>query len=449
MAFIALTKIGTRINAMINGVLKSRVFGNEETAKEIYLEMIELKKNPSDENIQKLMGFFNQKIRIASVLGFELDVDTNEIYLKGFETPVPQLIIDTVKDYIENGYPTEGIVNFWKLLMLNPDKRVRESLFDFINTHNFSITDKGYLIVYKALDYLDKIENDLIAFATNSALHVRKHWKCSPSKYVVYKQWTETVETVWIDEYDEAEDHGLTHDEFEEEFGYEPEYHEGYEEENIVRTFEYKITKASTFEGWDIEEKDVEFVDNLKNIEDRIDQMNDVDTSVFTPIYTRGLDDDDPNKQKIKIGQPVRFERYECDSDPTQECSYGLHVGSDKYVEKFGGRTKPVLTCLVNPMNVIAVPEYDNSKMRVCEYYPFALNSRDENGVIDVIDQKYYEMDYISHEEKALEEMLEKAKQGEKYRPNVDVIEAGDDRTDEEYQKMLQSRLVTLEMINA
>ena len=32
-----------------------------------------------------------------------------------------------------------------------------------------------------------------------------------------------------------------------------------------------------------------------------------------------------------------------------------------------------LLTCLVNPYNVVAIPSYDNTKFRCCEYLPVGL----------------------------------------------------------------------------
>lgn len=79
-----------------------------------------------------------------------------------------------------------------------------------------------------------------------------------------------------------------------------------------------------------------------------------------------------------------------------------LHVGSMAYVKDFGhgGSDSAILEVLVSPRNVVAVPtDYHNTKMRVCEYYPYAI-SNGENSAI------YLEEDYINHDKKQLEAEL-------------------------------------------
>ena len=54
------------------------------------------------------------------------------------------------------------------------------------------------------------------------------------------------------------------------------------------------------------------------------------------------------------------------DPDRSNDCSYGLHVASRDYLTRFGGEV--LLLILINPEDVIAVPEYDPRKVRVCAY---------------------------------------------------------------------------------
>lgn len=65
------------------------------------------------------------------------------------------------------------------------------------------------------------------------------------------------------------------------------------------------------------------------------------------------------------VGQVVKMPRRDVDDDRRRTCSAGLHVCSQKY-EKFGPR---LMLVAVNPRDVVSVPnDYDNGKMRVCEY---------------------------------------------------------------------------------
>jgi len=100
----------------------------------------------------------------------------------------------------------------------------------------------------------------------------------------------------------------------------------------------------------------------------------------------------------VKVGEPITMPREECDSDPEVTCSAGLHVGSMEYVHDFGYSGGVILEVLVSPRNVVAVPtDYNNTKMRTCEYYPIAIT----NGENDAI---YLESDYASFDHATMED---------------------------------------------
>ena len=67
------------------------------------------------------------------------------------------------------------------------------------------------------------------------------------------------------------------------------------------------------------------------------------------------------------IGEVVKMNRTEVDEDPNRTCSRGLHVGAPEHVRQYYSGI--IVKCSVNPINVVAVPtDYNNTKMRVCEY---------------------------------------------------------------------------------
>lgn len=75
----------------------------------------------------------------------------------------------------------------------------------------------------------------------------------------------------------------------------------------------------------------------------------------------------------ITIGKMVTMPREECDCNSDNECSRGLHIGGTGWLEKnyFGSIG---LVCLVNPVDVVAVPWRNSSygKLRTCAYLPIA-----------------------------------------------------------------------------
>lgn len=69
------------------------------------------------------------------------------------------------------------------------------------------------------------------------------------------------------------------------------------------------------------------------------------------------------------IGKVVSMPRTHVDDDPNRTCSAGLHVCSFDYLPHFSHANGHVVCCKVNPKDVVSIPaDYNNTKMRVCEY---------------------------------------------------------------------------------
>lgn len=381
MKNINVIKVGKTVNISISGKLYKKVCSTDTEANDVFRDVLKAKENPTEDALKELRILLNEKTRTVYLVGLnelEADIENGEVYLAGFNTPIPDTLVDIIKEYHVNNFPLQPILNFWKLLMINPDIRVRTSLFKFISKHDFVLTDKGYMLVYKAVyrksDFTEeevapevKLAENFIEFISTKYLYVKSQWKCSPNKYVVYK----TAEGV------------------------------------------HEITKATTAESWNEKEKGIEILGKLGDLysalvtadNKKADEEQIPAKVQYTDMYSRTM--------TIELGVPAQKLRSECNGDPEIKCSYGLHVGATKYVENYATQGKSViLACLVNPANVVAVPKYDNSKMRVCEYFPFAVANY-ENGRIEIVEQKYFEEDYASFEQKELEEMVAKVRANE------------------------------------
>lgn len=67
------------------------------------------------------------------------------------------------------------------------------------------------------------------------------------------------------------------------------------------------------------------------------------------------------------IGAKPTMARRDVNEDPSQTCSAGLHVCSYSYLKSYSGER--IVAVKVNPADVVAVPtDYNNAKMRVCQY---------------------------------------------------------------------------------
>jgi hypothetical protein len=71
-----------------------------------------------------------------------------------------------------------------------------------------------------------------------------------------------------------------------------------------------------------------------------------------------------------RVGSKVQMADNMVDPDRRKECSNGLHIARRSYLRGFGGDA--IVLVKIEPEDVIAVPEYDNSKMRVCAYHIIA-----------------------------------------------------------------------------
>jgi hypothetical protein len=394
MKNINVIKIGTVVNISINGKLHKKNCVSASEADELFRLCLKAKEDPTDENIKNIRGYLNERTRVAIECGLEHDPETAQVFMAGFNTPIPDALVEVIKEYHENNYPLDAILNFWKLLMLNPDVRVRTVLFDFIKTHDFVLTDAGYMVVYKAVFDVkeDNVDTTFAEYISNRYLHVKKTFKESPKNHVVYKDSNGNFAT----------------------------------------------TNVKTAEKWDENEKNIEFLGNLNELFDaiynsNIEEINDV--PVYTDMHTHSM--------KIKLGEPVKMDRKECDADFRRDCSNGLHVGATKYVESFANCSSTVLVCYVNPANVVAVPEYDHSKMRVSEYFPFAIATYD-NQKIDIIEQSYFESDYCEYEIEELEAQVAKL-QSEELPIEKAMNAEAEERSMSELLKIIESRLIDIE----
>jgi hypothetical protein len=68
-----------------------------------------------------------------------------------------------------------------------------------------------------------------------------------------------------------------------------------------------------------------------------------------------------------RVGSYVHMDESLVDPNRRNECSNGLHVARRGYLAGFSGDV--VTICKVRPEDVIAVPDYDANKMRVCGYH--------------------------------------------------------------------------------
>lgn len=80
------------------------------------------------------------------------------------------------------------------------------------------------------------------------------------------------------------------------------------------------------------------------------------------------------------VGKIVEEDRSKLDSNPTNGCGKGLHVGSEDFVASFSNGT--TILCKINPRDVVSIPfESNYAKMRVCRYEVISALEEKNNDV--------------------------------------------------------------------
>lgn len=83
------------------------------------------------------------------------------------------------------------------------------------------------------------------------------------------------------------------------------------------------------------------------------------------------------------IGSRVTMDRKYVVEDENLTCSSGLHVCSLGYLKTFN-QGKKIVICEVDPAHIVSVPtDYENTKVRVCEYLVVGEWSSDEVDMFD------------------------------------------------------------------
>lgn len=97
------------------------------------------------------------------------------------------------------------------------------------------------------------------------------------------------------------------------------------------------------------------------------------DAGIMVDVHSR--------KVKQKVGSRVFMDESLVDPDRRQDCSNGLHVAALSYLGGFSGEF--TIVGKVAPEDVIAVPEYNNNKMRVAGYHIVALLNGEQASYVN------------------------------------------------------------------
>jgi len=315
---------------------------------------------------------------------------------------LPTPILEKYMVYLEEGLPTEALENFWKLLCLNPDPVVRETLFNFAEHYDFPITSNGYFIGYKTVRMKDinlGEKASLISSEYMSALVCP--WESPETKSMYFFNVEGTVDKIaWFKQFSKEEIQ---------------------EDDNVELDWDMIEITTSKKHAIDVmtRRQEGDLLTGLVEVSLKVAfeeilgaMIQEANDDVFTDIYS--------GTTSIKLGKPVKEHRDKCDNNPENGCSHGLHVGTPDYVLDYGSVNDPIMTVLVNPMNVVSVPkDYSYRKLRCSEYFPFAINKRVGRSSFELVKAEYFENDYMDIEKEEMEEALK-----EMYKDDLELSDA-------------------------
>ena len=289
-----------------------------------------------------------------------LEVKDNRVYARGIDIAMPETVVREFMARKGNEKDTSALMKFWSLACLNPNADTRDRLFEFCDKHGIKLTDKGYLVVYRNADKKDAMVQDInLHDFIYASLPVWKGMGLDINNMNISRNYDGKFEV-----HDESTG-----------------YSEGGQD-------------GGTFIG-----NVAELVDVFENSGQKV---------VYTDHYSR--------RTHIEFGKPVSLPESQIDSNPRNECSKGLHVAGENWLTKnyFGDSG---LICLVNPMNVRAIPYADRGKMRVKEYMAVGVAKYDDYGKIIGVPTKTFEHDYQTITAGEIAEMLK----------NVNTTECSDE----------------------
>lgn len=350
---IFVTKTNSNVTVLFNGTHYS--FSGER-AEEVFEASMEYARAYRDglvlePDVENLLAVLNPPLR--KEFAKYLSTDGTNIYLGQTNIPVPNKLAEQIKIFVEKDYPVEPLINFWKQCMLNPSEVGIKGFFKYISDYGVTITDYGYAVLYKAVNKKDRKTkgNNTLAESVSMLYLKVKRWKKSPAHYIVFEN-------------------------------------ENRQYDIVVRDKLSGIPKEA-------------IIGNLNYLHSKIDSLVEDEELTFKPSRqgTHG--------NEIQLGVPVVMPRDMCDPNIRIDCSYGLHVGSFNYVSSFGQGMDAILAILVSPKDVVALPEYDHSKIRVCKYMPYAIIERDINNNWTELESNFFESDYIDTEDEELLRLLE------------------------------------------
>lgn len=318
-------------------------FHREDPDKQLYNLVSDYQADPNDDRRESLVKALTPKSQIveqfSAINSTNFTFSNGRAYLSGTKVPVPEAIAVQLNKYVQEGHDVTSLLNFWALCLLNPNVDARNRFYDYCLEYGATLTPTGHVFLYKNVELVKGLDIDerLTEFIK------KVEAEAAGDAFRDYEVWVHDVMNVYV-------------------------------------------LREPVFGELPV---DASIVGTVGEIDDQIGDKYGLKAK-YTDHHTGLMD--------IQLGKAVSINRNLCDPDISKSCSIGLHVGSYRYVRHFSNSRSITLGVLVNPANIVALPDYDNSKIRVCEYFPTVLMTRDEDGDWSEIPSAFTEVDYQDYQ---------------------------------------------------
>jgi len=280
------------------------------------------------ERIEKIQ----KGIEVLSTLN-DFDVIDNTVYIKGSNRSIPELVVNKfleivgayqkdpigLEDALLYNIEYQALKKFWLKCCLNPSAQSAEDLYTFLSHHQFKIDRHGNFYAYRRVVKVYSPENN--------------------SDLVDYiSNSYNKVKAVWKKK---------------------PSTFEVFNDNGYVL-----VDSLKQNHGYN------NHVGNLKELYENLPSMQE---NRYTDQHTHSFD--------YRVGKSVSMPRNEGDDNNQVSCSRGFHCSSASYDYSGFGDT-PILV-IVNPVDVLAVPQDSVGKLRVCRWFFAMTLPEDEKFILN------------------------------------------------------------------
>jgi hypothetical protein len=124
---------------------------SKETNELLFLEVSDLLESGDLDELMKKYIDIKGKIEKYSSNLFTVDSEKGEMYLKGDDKPMPDLITEKLLELEKEGEDFMPLIRFWKKLKKNPSQESINQLYGFMVHNGIGLTESGDVIVEKGV----------------------------------------------------------------------------------------------------------------------------------------------------------------------------------------------------------------------------------------------------------------------------------------------------------